>query len=180
SRALVSDGSGKVAVSSVTATQLGYVAGVTSSIQTQLNSKLSANQTINLSGDVTGSGATSITTTIGAGKVTNAMLAGSIDNSKLANNAISGIALGNNLNMLTVGSGLKFATGTSYNGGVAREISADFGITTGKVVDGKQFIDSIAAIRALAMSSNDTVHTRSPLHVLDSSGKQILYIDTVS
>ncbi len=180
SRALVSDGSGKVAVSSVTATQLGYVDGVTSSIQTQLNSKLSANQTITLSGDVTGSGATSITTTIGAGKVTNAMLAGSIDNSKLANNAISGIALGNNLNMLTVGSGLKFATGTSYNGGVAREISADFGITAGKVVDGKQFIDSIAAIRALAMSSNDTVHTRSPLHVLDSSGKQILYVDTAS
>lgn len=39
SRALVSDGSGKVAVSSVTSTQLGYVSGVTSAIQTQLNGK---------------------------------------------------------------------------------------------------------------------------------------------
>ncbi|EGW39150.1 hypothetical protein DOT_2883, partial [Desulfosporosinus sp. OT] len=37
SRALVSDASGKVAVSSVTSTQLGYVSGVTSAIQTQLN-----------------------------------------------------------------------------------------------------------------------------------------------
>jgi hypothetical protein len=37
SRALVSDGSGKVAVSSVTSTELGYVAGVTSAIQTQIN-----------------------------------------------------------------------------------------------------------------------------------------------
>lgn len=37
SRALVSDGSGKVAVSAVTSTELGYVSGVTSSIQTQLN-----------------------------------------------------------------------------------------------------------------------------------------------
>jgi hypothetical protein len=37
SRALVSDGSGKVAVSAVTATELGYVSGVTSAIQTQLN-----------------------------------------------------------------------------------------------------------------------------------------------
>jgi hypothetical protein len=36
SRALVSDGSGKVAVSAVTSTELGYVAGVTSAIQTQL------------------------------------------------------------------------------------------------------------------------------------------------
>jgi len=37
SRAVVSDGSGKVAVSAVTATELGYVDGVTSAIQTQLN-----------------------------------------------------------------------------------------------------------------------------------------------
>ena len=43
------------------------------------NTYLTGNQTITLSGDVSGSGATAITTTIGAGKVTNAMLAGSID-----------------------------------------------------------------------------------------------------
>lgn len=40
SRALVSDGSGFVSPSAVTATELGYVSGVTSSIQTQLNSSL--------------------------------------------------------------------------------------------------------------------------------------------
>lgn len=39
SRALASDGSGKVAVSSVTSTELGYVSGVTSAIQTQIDSK---------------------------------------------------------------------------------------------------------------------------------------------
>lgn len=39
-RALLSDASGKVAVSAVTNTELGYVSGVTSSIQTQLNAKL--------------------------------------------------------------------------------------------------------------------------------------------
>jgi len=39
SRALLSDGSGKVAVSAVTSTELGYLDGVTSAIQTQLNSK---------------------------------------------------------------------------------------------------------------------------------------------
>ena len=41
SRALVSDGSGKVAVSDVTATELGYLDGVTSAVQTQINSKIS-------------------------------------------------------------------------------------------------------------------------------------------
>ena len=39
SRALVSDANGKVAVSGVTATQLGYLSDVTSAIQTQLNAK---------------------------------------------------------------------------------------------------------------------------------------------
>jgi hypothetical protein len=40
SRALASDVSGKVEVSAVTTTELGYVSGVTSSIQTQLDAKL--------------------------------------------------------------------------------------------------------------------------------------------
>ena len=40
SRTLVSDASGKVAVSPVTSTELGYLDGVTSSVQTQLNKKL--------------------------------------------------------------------------------------------------------------------------------------------
>ena len=39
SRALISDASGKVAVSAVTSTELGYLDGVTSAIQTQLNGK---------------------------------------------------------------------------------------------------------------------------------------------
>ena len=38
-RALVSDGNGKVAVSAVTSTELGYLDGVTSNIQTQINNK---------------------------------------------------------------------------------------------------------------------------------------------
>ena len=40
-RALVSNSDGKIAVSAVTATELGYLDGVTSAIQTQLNNKLS-------------------------------------------------------------------------------------------------------------------------------------------
>ena len=39
SRALVSDGSGKVAVSAVTSTEIGYLDGVTSNVQTQLDGK---------------------------------------------------------------------------------------------------------------------------------------------
>ena len=42
SKALVSDANGKVAASDITSTELGYLDGVTSSIQTQLDSKISA------------------------------------------------------------------------------------------------------------------------------------------
>ena len=42
SRALISNGSGKVAVSTVTDTELGYLSGVTSAIQTQLDTKASS------------------------------------------------------------------------------------------------------------------------------------------
>lgn len=42
SKALVSNASGKIDVSAVTSTELGYVSGVTSAIQTQLNSKAAA------------------------------------------------------------------------------------------------------------------------------------------
>jgi fructose-specific component phosphotransferase system IIB-like protein len=40
SRALVSDASGKVAVATVTATELGYLSGVTSALQTQISARL--------------------------------------------------------------------------------------------------------------------------------------------
>ena len=45
-RALVSDGTGKVAISAVTSTELGYLTGVTSAIQTQLNGKQGLDSTL--------------------------------------------------------------------------------------------------------------------------------------
>lgn len=44
SRALASDGSGFVSASSVTSTELGYVSGVTSAIQTQIDAKISSSE----------------------------------------------------------------------------------------------------------------------------------------
>lgn len=49
-RALISDGSGFVSASSVTATELGYVSGVTSALQTQIDSKLAT--TVTTKGDL--------------------------------------------------------------------------------------------------------------------------------
>ena len=55
-RALVSDASGKVAVSAVTGTELGYLDGVTSNVQTQLNSKAATEHTHNYAGSTTPGG----------------------------------------------------------------------------------------------------------------------------
>lgn len=56
SRALISDGNGKVAVSAVTSTELGYLDGVTSAIQTQLNGKAASSHTHNYAGSSSAGG----------------------------------------------------------------------------------------------------------------------------
>lgn len=53
SRAAVTDGSGKLAAATTTATEIGYVNGVTSAIQTQLDAKLCATSVVAVSSDVT-------------------------------------------------------------------------------------------------------------------------------
>lgn len=59
-RALISNGSGKVAVSAVTSTELGYLDGVTSNVQTQLDGKSSTSHTHSYAGSASvGGSATS-------------------------------------------------------------------------------------------------------------------------
>lgn len=66
-RAVITDGSGIVTVSPTTATEIGFVAGVTSAIQTQLNSKqTSGNYITALTGDVTASGPGSVAASLSA------------------------------------------------------------------------------------------------------------------
>lgn len=102
SRAAAFDASGFLVASATTATELGYVSGVTSAIQTQLNAKQTTTladgnilvgnvsnvaAAVAMSGDVTISNAG--VTAIGALKVTNGMLAGSIAASKLIGSDIA-------------------------------------------------------------------------------------------
>ena len=70
---------------------------------------LTGNETITLSGVVSGSGTTAITTSIADGTITNAMLAGSIANGKLSNSAITingtSTALGGSFNTASITAG---------------------------------------------------------------------------
>lgn len=69
SHALVSDSNGKVAVSTVTSTELGYLDGVTSNVQTQLNKKIEKAPVTSVNGKT---GAVALTKNdIGLGNVDN-------------------------------------------------------------------------------------------------------------
>lgn len=71
SRALTSDTNGKVAVSATTSAELGFLSGVTSSVQTQLNGKQATGNYITaLTGDVTASGPDSAAATLADSGVT--------------------------------------------------------------------------------------------------------------
>jgi hypothetical protein len=83
SRALVSDSNGKVAVSDVTSTEIGYLDGVTSAIQTQLNGKQATLTTAQQNAVDSG-----ITGTL-VGKITTNETAISTINSKIPNEASS-------------------------------------------------------------------------------------------
>lgn len=113
SKALVSSASGKVEISSTTATEIGYVAGVTSGIQTQINSKqatlVSGTNIKTINGDsILGSGDLTVTAfladadygditvsdlgtvwTINNGAVTDAKVASGIDAAKIADGSVS-------------------------------------------------------------------------------------------
>ena len=67
SRVLVSDASGKVATNAVTSTELGYLSGVTSAIQSQLNTKIGVSKSV-LFGNF-GSGTVGTATTLYGGFV---------------------------------------------------------------------------------------------------------------
>lgn len=62
-RALVSNANGKMAASSITATELGYLSGVTRSIQTQINNKAANNAVVHLTGNETIAGTKTFSTT---------------------------------------------------------------------------------------------------------------------
>ena len=98
------------------------VSGNTVTWTIDTNKYITGNQTITLSGDISGSGTTSITTTIGEGKVTNDMLAGSIANAKLANSNIS-------INGSSVSLGGSFVT-ASITGGTAGQSTVSTGAET--------------------------------------------------
>ena len=136
--ALVSDGSGKVAASAVTATELGFVSGVTSAVQTQLNAKQAT---------ITGA-ATSIT---GSNLATSVALV-SDGSGKVAASAVTATELG-------FVSGVTSAVQTQLNAKASTGSMASSGLTMGtgnrlgRSTAGSGAIEELSGTQATAMLS---------------------------
>ena len=128
SRALVSDASGFVSASSVTATELGYVSGVTSAIQTQLNGKQATGDYITaLTGDVTASGPGSASATIANDAITDVKVAAAaaIALSKLAATTADRALISNGSGVIAPSA--VTATELGYVSGVTSSIQTQIG-----------------------------------------------------
>jgi hypothetical protein len=112
SRALASDGSGKVAVSAVTATELGRLSGVTDSIQTQLNAKQGLDATL----------------TALSGYNTNGIV------TQTAANTFTGRAITGTANQVTVTNGNGVSGNPTISAVIASEAEAEAGSNTTKLM----------------------------------------------
>ena len=130
SRAVISNASGKAAVSSVTDTELGYVSGVTSAIQTQIDNKQPLDATLTALAAYNTNG---LVTQTGADTFTGRTLTGPAAGITVTNgNGVSGnptLALANDLSAVEGLSGTGVAVRTATDTWTTRTISAGNGIT---------------------------------------------------
>lgn len=158
SRALVSDGSGVISTSTTTSTEIGFVSGVTSSIQTQLNNKQGLDSTLtalaayNTNGIVvqtaadtfagrtlTGSASVQVTNGDGvAGDPTLVVLPAGVDHNSLNNLATGDVHT--QYTLLVGRSGGQTINGDTVASGNLN-LSSTANITKGRVIIGSNAID---------------------------------------
>ena len=165
-KALISDASGKVAVSSTSSTELGYVAGVTSAIQTQINGKQAT---------ITGA-ATSVTSSnLTASKVvvsdaSGKIAAGSIDADKVVGTNAAQTLTNKTITLSTASRAL--VTDASKNIAESSVTSTELGYVSGVTsaiqtqLNGKQ-----ATITGAATTVTSSDLTASKVLVSNASGK---------
>lgn len=150
------------------------------------NTYITGNQTITLSGDVSGSGATSISVTIGQGKVTNAMLAGSIANGKLQNSSVTvngtSVSLGDSITTEKWGTArnITIKDADSTNSGTAVSVNGSDAVTLLLPSTIKATLSGNASSATLASTVTTTADTTNTLYVVGvtSSATTTLKRDT--
>lgn len=122
SRALVSDASGFISAATTTSTEIGYVNGVTSAIQTQLDAKITTSSTDTLTNKtINADGTGNVITNIGSSEVKSELISGMGSVSAATGDTvlIGDASDSNNLKKCTVDSIVALASGSSAAAGTS-------------------------------------------------------------
>ena len=150
SRALIANASGKVATSATTDTELGYVSGVTSAIQTQINTKAADNTVVHLAGTETITGAKTFTSTIVSPQVKAATSAGLSINAN-SGTQVADFGAGGSANITFFG-GLS-GTSASFSSSVTGNTIVKSGGTSSQFLKADGSVDSSTYLTTSAASS---------------------------
>lgn len=164
-RALVSNGSGKISVSSITSTVLGYLSGVTSAIQTQIDSK-QTRSVLTTKGDIYAATASDTVTRLGVGSNTNVLVADSSQSTglKWTSNVVV-IAYRASGSAITNASVIDFSTVSKDNrSAVTTGASWKFTVPTGE-----------GGTYAVSMTAANNANTNYRIFKNGSSGPYIAY-----
>ena len=175
SKALISNSSGKVAVSAVTDAELGYVAGVTSAIQTQINAKHPT---------ITGAATTITTNDLTASKAVISNASGKIAVSSVTDTElgyVSGVTsaiqtqVDAKQDTLTAGDGIAIDSGTDTISIAAGAITSDL-IDTGAIVTA---LLASGAVSTLKLEDNSVTNAKLADDAVDSPEIVDGAIDTI-
>lgn len=162
-RAVISDGSGNLVVSSTTSTELGYVSGVTSAIQTQLDGK-AATSHVHAASDITSG--TFADARIAQSNVTQHQAALTITESQISDlshavDAVSNVATSTILGRVTAGSGnSEELTPAQVRTLINVEDGADVTDTANVTAAGALMDSEVDAdIKTLSLPANTTIST---------------------
>ena len=138
-RALQSSGAGAIEASSVTATQLGYV-DATSSIQTQINTKLAS--------------------PIGAGYVTDSMLSTAINANKIGDGTVTNAEYQYNDATSSIQTQLDAKLAAPISSGYVTDSMLSTGINTNKLADGTVSSTEFQYINSLSSNAQNQIDTK--------------------
>lgn len=163
--AVVTDTNGNIVTTSTTAIEIGYVSGVTSSIQTQLNGKQSTgNYITGLTGDVSASGPGSVAATVNS---VGGSSAANINSAELLANAATNLNTASTIVRRDISGNFTAGTITAALTGNASTATSAATLTTPRAINGVDF-DGSAPITVTAAAGTLTGTTLNAT-VTDSS-----------